>query len=146
MRASIVAVFISIGSDNSCIQCSNALTLRLVKSAQHSARDQTRRLQRAIPRRDRRHVRETALAYADARRVKFERWVNAAKRTATRVALLLCDELEPLAEDIRSQIAPERETRSATLENHSGYREALSFWASAPAMHLRQHMGLITQL
>ena len=107
--------------------------------------EQTRRLQRAIPRRDRRRVRETALAYAGARRIKFERWVKAAERTATRVALLLCDELEPLVQDIRSRIAPERGTESTTPEDHPAYREALSFWASAPAMHLREHMGLITQ-
>ncbi|MDH3622409.1 MAG: tetratricopeptide repeat protein [Myxococcales bacterium] len=107
--------------------------------------EQTRRLQRAIPRRDRRRVRETALAYAGARRVKFERWVKAAERTATRVALLLCDELEPLVQDIRSRIAPERGAEDTALDDHPVYREALSFWASAAAMHLREHMGLITQ-
>ncbi|MDH3200147.1 MAG: tetratricopeptide repeat protein [Myxococcales bacterium] len=107
--------------------------------------EQTRRLQRAIPRRDRRHVRETALAYAEARRVKFERWVKAARRTATRVALLLCDELEPLVQDLQSRIAPERGAEGTALHDHPAYREALSFWASAAAMHLREHMGLITR-
>ncbi len=104
--------------------------------------EQARRLQRAIPRRDRRRVRETALAYAQARRVKFERWVNAAERTAVRVALLLCDELEPLAEDIRSRATAGRETEG--VDDHPAYRDALSFWASPAAMHLREHMGLIT--
>lgn len=107
--------------------------------------EQTHRLQRAIPRRDRRHVRDAALAYAEARRVKFERWVKAAQRTATRVALLLCDELDPFVEELRSRIAPEREVEGTTPEMDPAYGEALSFWASAPAMHLREHMGLITQ-
>ena len=106
--------------------------------------EQTRRLQRAIPRRDRRLVREAALAYARADRVKFERWVNAAERTATRVALLVCDELEPLVEELRSRIGPDREANGTTLDALPAYRDALSFWASAPAMHLREHMGLIT--
>ena len=105
--------------------------------------EQTRRLQRAIPRRNRRHVRETALAYAGAQRVKFERWVNAAERTAMRVALLLCDDLEPLVQHIRSRIAPERQAEGATFDTHPAYRDALSFWASAEAMRLREHMGLI---
>lgn len=107
--------------------------------------EQTRRLQRAIPRRDRRRVREAALTYAEAPRVKFERWVNAAERTATRVALLLCDELEPLVHDIRSRLAPEREAEGASIDTHPAYRDALSFWASSAAMHLREHMGLITR-
>ena len=107
--------------------------------------EQTRRLQRAIPRRDRRIVREAALAYSQARRVKFDRWVNAAHRTATRAALLLCDDLEPLILDVRSHIAPEREAEGETLETHPTYVDALKFWASPAAMHLREHMGLLTR-
>lgn len=105
--------------------------------------EQTRRLIRAIPRRDRRAVRDAALAYAQARRVKFDRWVNAAHRTATRVALLLSDGLEPLIVDVRSQIAPERETEGETFDSHPEYVDALKFWASPAAMHLREHMGLL---
>lgn len=105
--------------------------------------EQTRRLQRAIPRRDRRLVRDAALEYSTAKRVKFERWVNAAERTATRVALLLSDDLEPLVRDLRSRIAPEIRDEEGTLEAHPVYRDALSFWASPAAMHLREHMGLI---
>jgi hypothetical protein len=106
--------------------------------------EQTRRLQRAIPRRDRRLVRDAALAYAQARRVKFDRWANAAHRTATRVALLLCDDLEPLVQDIRSRIAPEREAEGETFDSHPTFVDAMKFWASPAAMHLREHMGLLT--
>jgi hypothetical protein len=106
--------------------------------------EQTHRLQRAIPRRDRRVVRDAALAYSQARRVKFDRWANAAQRTATRVALLICDDLEPLVRDVRSRIAPEREAEGETFEAHPAFVDALKFWASAPAMHLREHMGLLT--
>jgi len=105
--------------------------------------EQTRRLQRAIPRRDRRAVREAALAYSQARRVKFDRWVNAARRTATRAALLLCDDLHPLVQDVRSRIAPERKAEGETVETHPIYVDALRFWASPAAMHLREHMGLL---
>ncbi|MEM8609123.1 MAG: tetratricopeptide repeat protein [Myxococcota bacterium] len=105
--------------------------------------EQTRRLQRAIPRRDRRAVRDAAIEYASAKRVKFERWVHAAERTATRVALLLSDDLSPLVRDLRSRIAPELRDEEGTLEAHPVYRDALSFWGSPAAMHLREHMGLI---
>ena len=89
-------------------------------------------------------MRDAALAYSQARRVKFDRWVNAAHRTATRAALLLCDDLEPLILDVRSRIAPEREAEGETLETHPTYVDALKFWASPAAMHLREHMGLLT--
>ena len=105
--------------------------------------EQTRRLQRAIPRRDRRLVRDAAHAYAEARRVKFDRWVNAAQRTATRAALLLCDDLDPLVHDLRSRIAPERDAEGSSLEAHPHYIDALKFWASPAAMHLRGHMGML---
>ena len=107
--------------------------------------EQTRRLQRAIPRRDRRIVRDAALGYSQARRVKFDRWVNAAHRTATRVALLLCDDLEPLVQDVRSRIAPEREAEGEAFETHPTLVDAMKFWASPAAMHLREHMGLLTR-
>jgi hypothetical protein len=104
--------------------------------------EQTRRLQRAIPRRDRKLVRDTALAYSQAERVKFDRWVHAAQRTAIRAALLLCDDLDPLVQDVRSRIAPEREAEGETFETHPTFIDALKFWASPPAMFLREHMGM----
>lgn len=105
--------------------------------------EQTRRLQRAIPRRDRKSVRDAAMAYSQAKRVKFDRWVHAAQRTAIRAALLLCDDLDPLVQDVRSRIAPEREAEGQTFERHPVYIDALKFWASPPAMFLREHMGMI---
>ncbi len=106
--------------------------------------DQTRRLQRAIPRRDRRLVRDAGLAYSQAKRVKFDRWVNAAHRTAIRVALLVCDDLDPLVQDVRSRIAPGREAEGETFDAHPTYIDALKFWASPAAMHLREHMGMLS--
>ena len=104
--------------------------------------EQTRRLQRAIPRRDRKLVRDAALAYARARRVKFDRWAQAAERTATRAALLLCDDLSPLVDDVKSRIAPERAAEGETFDAHPTYVDALQFWMSPAAMHLREHMGM----
>jgi hypothetical protein len=75
--------------------------------------------------------------------VKFDRWVNAAERTATRVALLVCDDLDPFVQDVRSRIAPEREAEGATFDTHPTYVDALKFWASPAAMHLREHMGML---
>jgi tetratricopeptide (TPR) repeat protein len=106
--------------------------------------EQTRRLQRAIPRRDRRRVRDAALAYSQAKRVKFDRWVNAAHRTALRAALLVCDDLDPLVQEVRSRIAPEREAEGHTFDQHPTYLDALKFWASPAAMHLREHMGMLS--
>ena len=106
--------------------------------------EQTRRLQRAIPRRDRRLVRDAALTYSQAKRVKFDRWVKAAHRTALRAALLVCDDLDPLVQDVRSRIAPEREAEGETFDKHPTYLDALKFWASPAAMHLREHMGMIS--
>ena len=108
--------------------------------------DQTRRLQRAIARKDRRLVRDTALAYAGAKRVKFDRWVNAAHRTATRVALLLCDGLDPMVQEARSRIPPESQSGHDALHAQEAYLDALKFWASPAAMHLREHMGMLPSL
>ncbi len=105
--------------------------------------EQTRRLQRAIPRRDRKLVRDAALAYSQAKRVKFDRWVHAAQRTAIRAAMLLCDDLDPLVQEVRSRIAPEREAEGETFDKHPTYIYALKFWASPAAMFLREHMGMI---
>ena len=105
--------------------------------------EQTKRLQRAIPRRDRKLVRDAALAYSQAKRVKFDRWVNAAHRTASRAALLLCDDLDPLVQEVRSQIAPERQAAGDTFDMQPRGIDALKFWASPAAMHLREHMGLL---
>lgn len=105
--------------------------------------EQTRALQRAIPRRDRKAVRDAARAYADARRVKFDRWVLAAQRTATRVALLLCDDLAPLIAEVQSRIAPGPSGESPSLESQPAYLDALRFWASPASMHLREHMGML---
>ncbi len=105
--------------------------------------EQTRRLQRAIPWRDRKLVRDAALAYSEAKRVKFDRWVHAAQRTATRIALLLCDDLSPLHDEVRSQIPPELQADPHAVERHPAYLEALAFWASPAAMHLREHMGML---
>ncbi|MGB5286198.1 MAG: tetratricopeptide repeat protein, partial [Polyangiales bacterium] len=83
--------------------------------------EQTRRLQRAIPRRDRKLVRDAALAYSQSKRVKFDRWVHAAQRTGLRAAMLLCDDLDPLVQDVRSRIAPEREAEGETFDRHPTY-------------------------
>ncbi len=105
--------------------------------------EQTRRLQRAIPRRDRKLVRDAALAYSQSKRVKFDRWVHAAQRTGLRAAMLLCDDLDPLVQDVRSRIAPEREAEGETFDRHPTYIDALKFWASPAAMFLREHMGML---
>ena len=105
--------------------------------------EQTRRLQRAIPRRDRKLVRDAALAYSQSKRVKFDRWVHAAQRTGLRAAMLLCDDLDPLVQDVRSRIAPEREAEGETFDKHPTYIDALKFWASPAAMFLREHMGML---
>jgi hypothetical protein len=88
-------------------------------------------------------VRDTALAYSQAKRVKFDRWVNAAHRTALRAALLLCDDLDPLVQDVRSRISPERQAEGDSFDTHPTYVDALKFWASPAAMHLREHMGML---
>jgi len=60
------------------------------------------------------------------------------------VLLLLCDDLEPLVQDVRSRIAPEREAEGETFDSHPTFVDAMKFWASPAAMHLREHMGLLT--
>jgi hypothetical protein len=89
-------------------------------------------------------VRDAAFAYSQAKRVKFDRWVNAANRTAVRVALLVCDDLTPLVQDVRSRIAPERKAEGETFDKHPLFLDALKFWASPAAMHLREHMGMLS--
>ncbi|MBW2225251.1 MAG: hypothetical protein JRF54_13770, partial [Deltaproteobacteria bacterium] len=83
-------------------------------------------------------------AYSQANRVQFDRWVRAAQRTALRAALLVCDDLDPLVQVVQDRIAPERRAEGETFETHPAYAEALKFWASPAAMHLREHMGLLS--
>ena len=43
------------------------------------------------------------------------------QRTATRAALLLCDDLDPLVRDVQSRIAPERASRGRNVRVPSGF-------------------------
>ena len=52
-------------------------------------------------------------------------------------------DLEPLIQDVRSHIAPEREAEGETFDKQPAYLDALKFWASPAAMHLREHMGML---
>jgi hypothetical protein len=46
---------------------------------------------------------------------------------------------------VRSRIAPAREAEGETFDQRPTYVDALKFWASPAAMHLREHMGMLSR-
>ncbi|MBX3251378.1 MAG: hypothetical protein KF901_29645 [Myxococcales bacterium] len=105
--------------------------------------EQSKRLYKALGRRQRKQMEEAAAAYIDAGRVDFPRWVRGAQRTATRVAALLADDLAASLSALRGFERDMVGTGPALLEASDVARDLVVFWGSAPAMHLRRHAGLL---
>ncbi|MEO0326006.1 MAG: hypothetical protein AAF447_23855 [Myxococcota bacterium] len=107
--------------------------------------DQSRRLFKALPRRQRKAFEEAARAYVEAGRVDFPAFHRRADRLAARVAALVADDL---AASVRMLVRGQRDLQGREgkelLDEGSAARELVTFWASGAALQLRQHAGLIT--
>lgn len=105
---------------------------------------QAKQLHKALSRKQRKALEETAARYVEAGRVDLDRWARAARRTATRVAALLSDDLAACVEVLRRTERELSALSGATLVHESeAIADLLAFWTSEAAMHLRQHSGLI---
>ena len=48
-----------------------------------------------------------------------------------------------MVQEARSRIPPENQPGYDALHAQEAYLDALKFWASPAAMHLREHMGML---
>lgn len=105
---------------------------------------QAKRLHKALSRKQRRALEEAAARYLEAGRVDFDRWARAARRTATRVAALLADDLAAAVDVLRRTERELSALSGASLITESELvADLVRFWTSEAAMHLRRHAGLI---
>ncbi len=109
--------------------------------------EQSRRIGRALSRRNRRALEELAHAYASAPPADFPGWVRSLHQTAHRGAVLVCDDLPGAVEVLRRS-----ERDAAGLEGAALVRAApaiadlLRFWCSEPALAARRRAGTLPPL
>ncbi|MEM9071871.1 MAG: tetratricopeptide repeat protein [Myxococcota bacterium] len=105
---------------------------------------QGKRVHKALSRRQRKAMEESASLYVEAGRVDFPRWARAAQRTANRIAALLADDLAACVDVLRRTERDLSAMNGATLVTESTVvSDLVTFWASKAAMHVRKHAGLL---
>lgn len=99
--------------------------------------EQGRRLSKALSRRGRRALEEAAEVYVRAPRVDVPAWVQSVERTATRAALILCDDLPASIRAVQQAgIIGDLDTVVADM---------MHFWISEPGLTLRRNVGLLAR-
>ncbi len=105
---------------------------------------QAKRLHKALSRKQRKALEQAAAHYVEAGRLDFVRWARATRRTATRVAALLADDLPACVDVLRRT---ERElsplSGASLIAQSDAVADLVTFWTSEAAMHLRRHAGLL---
>ncbi len=106
--------------------------------------DQLKKIQRALPRRDRKLMEEVAHRYVATPKVDFPRWVDGLNQAARRIASVVADDLDGCIDVMRRT-----ERDLAGLDGMSLARtsdtvaDLLRFWISDTALELRKHAGMI---
>ncbi len=95
--------------------------------------EQGRRLYKALSRRNRKAIEDTAQRYAAQGGVDVVPWVESREREAARVAALICDDLKAALECM----ARSRDT-GATDNSEETTRDLYRFWVSDPALRARK--------
>lgn len=108
--------------------------------------EQNKRIHKALSRRARKALEESAARYVAAQKVDFPRWCRAVQLNSNRVAAVLADDLVAAVDMLRRT---ERELVGmdgvALARSSDSVSDLLAFWASDTAMRLRQHLGLLPQ-
>jgi tetratricopeptide (TPR) repeat protein len=107
-------------------------------------KDRYRALYKGIPRKRRKAVEDAAARYAAAPRVHMANFVDGARQTARRVALVLCDDLIGAVEVIRRTEDLTNVEGLALVRKSPIVADLLATWASRPAMILRRASGMET--
>jgi tetratricopeptide (TPR) repeat protein len=106
--------------------------------------EQSKRIYKAVPRRQRKALEQAAAAYVTAPRIEILVWREALDRMVTRASGVLCDDL---AAAVRVLKETEREMSALTgadiVRRADKARDLFLFWASDDAMALRRHLGLL---
>lgn len=107
-------------------------------------RGQARRVAKALSRRTRRTVEETAAAYVRAKRPNIADWTQAVRTTAARAALIVSDDLPGSVTLVRRMEADLAGVRGAALaQGMALLRDLLRFWVSDAALALRKKLGML---
>jgi hypothetical protein len=106
--------------------------------------EQSKRIYKAVPRRQRKALEQAAAAYVTAPRIEILVWREALDRMVTRASAVLCDDL---AAAVRVLKETEREMSALggpdVVRRADKARDLFLFWASDDAMALRRHLGLL---
>lgn len=101
-----------------------------------------KRLYRALPRRNRKTLDETATAYVAAKPIEFAHFVEAVNTSGNRVALVVADDLLAALEVLRRSERDLTELEGDKLVRHPMVSRLVRFWVSPEAEALRARCGL----
>src|SRR5690606_324223 len=106
--------------------------------------EQSRRIHKAVPRRQRRALEQAAAAYIAAPRVDIMAWRAAVDATVLHAAAVLSDDLAATVSVLQET---ERELTDAKgidlIRRSERVRELFLYWVSEDAMALRRYLGLL---
>jgi hypothetical protein len=104
----------------------------------------SRRVVKALSRRARRAVEETAHAYAASKRIDFNEWAHNVRTTAARAALVLCDDLPGAITLVRRLEGDLAGLKGAALaQGIALMNDLVRFWVSDAAFTLRRRLGML---
>lgn len=101
--------------------------------------EQSKRLHKAVGRRNRGELESLAEQYIKAPRIDFERFARSARRTARRAALLVADDLQSALREIGKQREFAGFSESALLGDPQ-ITDLIAFWGSQAAAVLRRQL------
>ncbi|MCB9593572.1 MAG: tetratricopeptide repeat protein [Sandaracinaceae bacterium] len=104
--------------------------------------DVSKRLFRALPRRNRRPAEDAARAYVSAKSIDFAHFVEAVVTSASRIALVVCDDLVAALDVLRRTERDLGELTGQKLVRHPMVSRLIRFWVSPEAEVLRSRCGL----
>ena len=104
--------------------------------------DVSKRLYKALPRRDRKTVDESAQAYVKAKSIDFAHYVEAVVTSASRIALVVADDFMAALEVLKKSERDIAELSGAKLLRHPKVSRLARFWVSPEAEILRTRIGL----
>jgi len=96
-----------------------------------------KKLYKALPRRNRKHVDETAQSYVGSKKIDFAHFVEAVQTSASRIALVVCDDLSAALEVLRKTERDLAELNGPKLIRHPMVSRLVRFWVSPEAEVLR---------
>lgn len=106
--------------------------------------DQTRRIQKALPRRSRRALEEATARYVAGPPVDFAAWVRSIHMGSARAGLIVSDDLLSSIEVLRRTERDLAHGEIAELVRNSPIvAELVRFWVSEPAIELRRRAGML---